>query len=300
MHPVYPHKWLNFKSLFITTSLCFISISSHGEGWYPLQKDEGRASFVQIIAPSQDNAYPKAWWWIIWRDKQEGWDNGKYLYELDCKNHRTRRLHRSIYDGEELIASYPIKEDWKSALPVSNGDQFIKLVCDQSEGSLRFKPIEVNITAELSSLRDKRGQQAFKESLAKRKWFLAYAMDDKYIAFFDKNSLRIKGSYRQILSWNLVTNPLSEQPLVIIANAGMLAEFDCAKQRIRFLKMFNFNKNRQIISQTFATEWKPVETKLGYVAFSMVCQNHFKGTPITVDFSTIKTIPEEWLVGSDE
>lgn len=97
-----------------------------------------------------------------------------------------------------------------------------------------------------------------------------------------------------------MTNPSSEEPLAITKSGGLIREFDCDRQRFRFLKMLQFNKNGQIISQALATAWLPVETKLGYVAFSMVCQNQFTGTPITVDFSTLKTISEEWLVGSDK
>lgn len=101
------------------------------------------------------------------------------------------------------------------------------------------------------------------------------------------------------MSWYLDTNPSSVTPLVIVDNGGFLEEYDCDKKRFRVLNAFSLNQTGQIMSQPLVSEWLPASRHPFYI---LVCENEnkFTPTPVTVDFRTIKTIPEEWLVGIDE
>jgi hypothetical protein len=183
----------------------------------------------------------------------------------------------------------------------------IGAVCDKSPNYI--KSVEVDIKRELSSLRGNEDQSAIKESLAKGKWFLASTKklkidedDVVLITFFDKASLRINKQYRQILSWHLFTNPSSVTPLAIENNEGALKEYDCDKQRFRILKNFAFNETGQIMAHPMLSEWFPANIPPFPAHLDWVCENEnrFTATPVSVDFRTIKTIPEKWLVGIDE
>lgn len=303
-------KRLPLKKLFVALSLFFVLIPSYGRGWQFFLGNATLSNFYQIISSDQDSQYLKVWWWMIFRDKQEAsdgtrFDNGKLFYEVDCKNHRARLLYSVIYNEAEWVGQSRFNEDWEPGVPDTRYDSLIRAVCDKSPNYI-FKPVEVDIKRELSSLRGNEDQSAIKESLAKAKWFLfsihKYKIDEDNmvsIIFFDKASLRINKQYRQILHWTLSTNSSSVNPLAITKNKGELREYDCDKQCFRTLKIFSLNKMGQILSRSGVSECAPDRNPL---AIDLLCGNETRVNPlpVSVDFRTIETIPEKWLVGIDE
>lgn len=301
-------KRFRFKKLFVALSLFFVLIPSYGRGWHFLEKAEEASDFYQIISSDQDSQYLKVWWWSIFRDKIKDTlaDNTKFFYEVDCKNHFLRPLYWYGYSEAELVAKSPVNEDWSPVAPDSIGDSFVQAVCKKPRNDF-FEPVKVDIKKELSSLRGNEDQSAIEESLAKGKWFLSYAtkmkMDENNlitINFFDKASLRINKQYRQILAWVLQINPSSVTPLAIVRKLGALQEYDCDKQRFRSLNTFLLNNKGQVIGRSAVSKWLLSDRRVSVIDW--VCDNESKwtATPVTVDFWTIDTIPEEWLVGIDE
>lgn len=66
------------------------------------------------------------------------------------------------------------------------------------------------------------------------------------------------------------------------------------------LKTFLLNETGQVISQPMVSTWMLPNERFPVIDWVCGNENKLAPTPVTVDFRTIDTIPEEWLVGVDE
>ena len=79
---------------------------------------------------TQPNGYKRAWERNIYAEPENmGMTSAEVLKEYDCRERRSRTIHRIYLKGEDVTTNGPGTQGWKYVRPDSIGELLLEYVC---------------------------------------------------------------------------------------------------------------------------------------------------------------------------